>query len=438
MVQQSKWNSLSFARMNDMAYISYPHLRFGLPAVPILPSSRITRSLAITHSTLHVEVLTMQYRTLVQQLYKYKQLDLSRVNIMRDIAGMIQEIFRNDPETSTSAAVTGSTRDKSVSNPYSIGISSINRLLENLWNSAELVNTTPVRGAPVQQAKGGKSAKSKADKVLGSGVETLRVECDTLKEVYGSAEQCTSSQVSYLKWASGGITPQYTYNTMVPTTATTNPNAASSSTSRPTTANAPPPAPSLIPPAPIKPNLEEENLGKFVFDSTNMMGELEEYVLELMDCGGMLYDELCDISVSIDRSLAGVGLTVEDIDEYCSVYRTGGSGSGSGSGADNYDVYSVGGGAATSSAASSASTSVNMFEYIDSASAIAPSDSGDILYRHIQQLYVAPVASSHAELANLRQLHDHTMRRTANACGKYCPFEIVWRPEKESIKTAAK
>ena len=145
-------------------------------------------------------------------------------------------------------------------------------------------------------------------------------------------------------------------------------------------------------------------------------------MLELMESGGMVYEELCDISVSIDRSLAGVGLTVEDIDEYCSVHC---------SSVDSDREY-------TATVGGVGSAHVNLFELLDSTSNISPCESSDLLYRHIQQQYVVPVVSSQAELSNLRQLHGHTMRRTANACGKYSPFEIVWRAEKDAGITGAK
>ena len=154
-------------------------------------------------------------------------------------------------------------------------------------------------------------------------------------------------------------------------------------------------------------------------DSVTTMGELEEFMMELMDSGGLAYEELCDISMGIDASLSSCGLTRQEIDLYCAQFHSEG---GDCFGGEN--------------------ESVNLFEHLDSTMCDSLGASldvnEDILYRHLQQQYVVPVVSSRQELNNLRQLHGHTMRRTANACAKYSPFEIVWRDDKTAAKSSLK
>lgn len=422
MIRLSKWNLLNNTRLHDMSYLSYPHLCCSLPFVPVPPRAiRTSEQFPNMSPTMQTEVLAMQFRTVVQLLNQYRQLDLSRVSIMKDIIQLVQEIFRND--STNEIATSAPTKDKTVANPYTISTNSMNRLLENLWNSVELVdsNTSMVQKGVKKSSKG----THQSDQMLrsNSGIETLRQEFDCLKEAYAGAEESTASEVSFLKWAAGGVPAQYAFNTIVNTkrvpTSTTN---TSLGTSRPTTAatqlpSSPTKDSTTQPPSPLptpkdtathslNPATDESLLSKSVTDSTAMMGELEEFMLELMDSGGIQYEELCDISMSIDASFSECGLSMDAIDQYCGRFYS----------EDTNDE------------------SVNLFEHLDSTigdSLDANLENSDaILYRHLQQQYVVPVASSQTELNNLRQLHGHTMRRTANACAKYSPFEIVWRDDK--------
>ena len=426
LVSQSKWNILSTARISDMSYLSYPHLRCVLS--PVSVQSRDIRTSEVWSSlnaTMQSEVLAMQYRTVIQLLNRYRQTDLSRVNTMKDIMLIVQEIFRNDTNNEGTTATTN--REKTLSNPYSISTSSMNRLLENLWHSVELIDPSTC----IVEKKEKKSLKSskQSDRVLSrtSGIETLRQEYDNLKEAYGSAELGTASEVSFLKWAAGGVPAEYAFNTIVH-----NNSSSMSKTSRPNTATVGSGTTTILPPSPTKvtstqppsplpmpqhtansnyPTNEDSLLEKIVSDSVSTLGELEEFMMELMDSGGVAYEELCDISMSIDASLSSCGLTRQEIDLYCGQFLS-----------EKGDCYC------------GENESVNLFEHLDSTMCdslgASLDDNEDILYRHLQQQYVVPVVSSRPELNNLRQLHGHTMRRTANACAKYSPFEIVWRDDK--------
>lgn len=391
---------------------------------PVLPPVTILASNSI--SSLSAEVLAMRYRALIQKMNKFHQLDLARVNVFRDIEAMVRGFLVGEDDTQT--VTSSKTRNTSVdvgttpSSASTIKAHGMARLLDNLWYSAELVDCSAVRGAP----------KKGSARLRTSGIETLRTEYDSLKEHASHTAKFTTSECSFLKWASAAIpvtsSERETHPALPPS-----PKDLSADLLKPTKP--------LPVPVPVSENANhssvkvnsirnrtsttnrtlDEVLDRAVFDAIPMMGSMEECILELMDSASLDYRDICDISSSIDSTFSTMGLTVEEIDRYC----------------QGLDVaYEYGSEQAEDSELNNITKSYisSVFEIMDSqyndpSTSTLQQAHSNVLFRHLQQQFGASVDSNEIEVANLRQLHGNTMMRTANVCAKFCPYEISWSKE---------
>lgn len=400
MIKTGAWGGSCLRYMHSAAH-SFPHLLRLIPVPP--PVSLLSQPNAFT-----VEVVAMKYRIVIQKMNKCRQLDLARVNIFRDIESMVRSMFTAEDDTQTVTSAT--TRTTTVVDTAStvtgttLKAHAMSRLLDNLWLTAELVDSSyNSNGAPKRG-----TARPKI-----SGVETLRTEYDSLKEHLAYVSRYTASECSFLKWAGAAVPvePMESSAHILPLSPKNGP----ADLSQP------------IKPLPVPDyanhtsknahynsghKSHDEMLDKAVFEAIPMMGSMEECILELLDNGNLSFSELCAVSGGIDKNFSSLGITVEEIDKYCE---------GLDHGEDNM-----------------APENHTIFETLDSLYCNDTTASGlhaatpaytNALYNHLQQQLGAPITSNEVELNNLRELHGSTMMRTANVCSKFCPYEIAWSKE---------
>lgn len=402
MVKSAAWSGTGTRHMINAAH-SFPHL---LNLAPIRPQHPRLSTVTQHFGAQTGDVLAMRYRVVIQKMNKYRQLDLARVNLFRDIESLVRSILTTEEDALTVTSATTRTAAAVDATPTtSIKAHGMSRLLDNLWLTAELVDSSTKHSAPKRGAGRTKPV---------SGIETLRTEFDALKEHTSHATTYTTSECSFLKWASAAIPTERSIQTLPPS-----PKDKIGDLSQP------------LKPLPVPDHsnhtvksgrstgnkTHEEVLDKSVFDAIPMMGSLEECILELMDTGSLCFSEICSMSGGIDKSFSTIGLTVEDIDRYCSELDDS-LGSEHSAGVGQYEQ--------------------DIFEYMDSAyysdtahdnTSAKTKHNQSALYDHLLQQLIVPVTSNETELSNLRQLHGNTMMRTANVCAKFCPFEIAWSKE---------
>jgi hypothetical protein len=391
----------------------------------------------------------MKYRTVVQMLNQYHELDRSRVMIFKDIHQILTDIAKL-PE----AAGAASTTADGTETEFTLSRSALAHVLDNLWTAATLVDSSHTSASVPSSGKqsctaaasrgGGSAGSAIGSGKRGSGsaaqriagADQLRTEHDALRQWCSEAQQYAASEAAFLKWASAAAEPGLLRTTHLPAP----PAATCAQTSGGNDAK-PPPSPQQLSGAASASGIndcarsgagdstnEETHAGeldKIGYKSIPMMGELEQCMLELAELGALSFDEICAASSAIDSSYDDLGLTVEEIDEYFKTQEN--------SGRNNDHAHKFEDGSADTGV-----REVNIFELLDSecvddwrstgAAGMGKmgGEIGNAQRRQLQQQLRLPVLPAQRELEGLRQLHEHTLRRTAKACEKFSPFEMVW------------
>jgi hypothetical protein len=377
------------------------------------------------------DIVSVKYRMLLQKLNKYHELDRSRVKIFKDIYHMLTESIQQPSEgaeLSNTAAGPGlrSGDISETTGALCLSSSAMNRLLDNLWTGASLVEAPKAvvsssskrklspKGKGITKGAGTTDTSHIAE---AAGMDILRAEYDQARQQYSDALQFTASHAAFLKWASGTATTLTPEDLLVPLPAQwahdstpVEGNPSTTGTEAPTEASAVATA-------------EQEatrlsNLYKSVSSAVPTMADLEGCMYDLLGNHALSAQELWAASAEADARYASMGLTVADIDAYF-------DSSGAAGDAEGYkdDVEKK----------------VNLLELLDSqyhcSAAIRGSGGmqaatsclgGDELRRLVQQEFRVAIDTAEPQLQMLRQHNRDTLDRVAKVSEKFSPFAFVW------------
>jgi hypothetical protein len=384
---------------------------------------------AVARSTAS-DIVSVKYRMLLQKLNKYHELDRSRVKIFKDIYHTLTETIQQPSESAEQSSATAGPGLRSgdineTTGALCLSSSAVNRLLDNLWTDAALVEVPKTVASSSSKRKvspkgkgttkgNGTTDTSNTSEV--SGMDILRAEYDQARQQYGDALQFTASHAAFLKWASGTATTLTPEDLLVPLP----PQWAHDSTpvkgSLNTTGTEAPIEGSTVATA------EQEatrlgNLCKSVSSSVPMMADLEGCMYDLLGNHALSAQELWAASAEADAKYASMGLTVADIDAYFDSSSAAGDAEGN---EENVE------------------RKVNLFEVLDSqyhCSAASGGggmqtatswEGGDELRRLVQQELRVSIDTAEPQLQMLRQHNRDTLDRVAKVSEKFSPFAFVW------------
>jgi hypothetical protein len=380
------------------------------------------------------DTVSVKYRMLLQKLNKYHELDRSRVKIFKDIYHMLTEAIQQPSEGAEQCNTAAGPGMKSgdineTTGALCLSSSAINRLLDNLWTGASLVEV-PNKAVASSTSKRKSSPKGKGStKAAGitdsshiselTGMGILRAEYDQARQQYGDALQFTASHAAFLKWASSAaatsltledllvsLPAQWAHSTM-PVKGSLNTTGTEAHEVASAAATAEQEATRL------------GNLYKAVSSAVPMMADLEGCMYDLLGNHALSAQELWAASAEADAKYASMGLTVADIDAYFD--SSSAAGDDTGGYEENVD------------------RKVNLFELLDSqyhcSTAIRGSggmqaatswEGGDELRRLVQQELRVSIDTAEPQLQMLRQHNRDTLDRVAKVSEKFSPFAFVW------------
>ena len=427
LLRKYSWNNLLLPSLTRCA-------NYNIQITPLSIHKSIGH-ISISFDTIPAEIVTMQYRTIIQKLNKYHQLDRSRVMIFQDIHKILSGIadYYENTSTTGTTTTTGTTNSNNSRNTiigdneiFNLTHSNVSRLLDNLWTSAALVDDTTTTIAQ-QSAKGKADTKQKQkyeqqENLEESGIDILRTEYDTIRQIYNESQQYCNSECSFLKWVSAvAIVPsqlQVHYSALNTGYLHTH-SAHSSDTSLPIPPASPYKAPSTGSnssgssgsrrgkrPDDRQSTAAEAALDTAILDAVPVLGTLEECLLEVIDSYELDWLEISRISSQIDQQYTEVGLTFEEIDQSFQF-------------PPQHETENI----------IEEDTPMNIYDILDSECTpemCVNTVENEVFQRHLLKQLSIPVPSAMKELEELRKLHNHTLHRVAKACEKYNPYEIVW------------
>jgi hypothetical protein len=378
------------------------------------------------------DIVSVKYRMLLQKLNKYRELDRSRVKIFKDIYHMLTESIQQPSEgaeLSNTAAGPGlrSGDISETTGALCLSSSAMNRLLDNLWTGASLVEEPKTVASSSSKRKGspkgkrgtnGPGATDTSHIAEVAGMDILRAEYDQARQQYSDALQFTASHAAFLKWASGTATSLTPEDLLVPLPAQWVQESMPVE-GNPSTTGTEAPIESTTVATAEQEATRLSNLYKSVHGAVPMMADLEGCMYDLLGNHALSAQELWSASAEADAKYAAMGLTVADIDAYFDC---------SGAAGGDAEVYEE-----------NVDRKVNLFELLDSqyhcSTAMCGGGGmqtatsclgGDELRRLIQQELRVTIDTAEPQLQMLRQHNRDTLDRVAKVSEKFSPFAFVW------------